>query len=63
MALLPDGDYAASDVIDGDGGSDEAIAVAVVVRIRGDADGGGFHRLGAARAAPINCSRGRSPWR
>ena len=34
---LPDGDYAAEDVIDGDGASDAPIAVQVVVRIRGDA--------------------------
>ena len=58
IAALPDGDYAAGDVIDGDGGSDEAIAVAVVVHIRGDAMEVDFTGSGAACAAPINCSRG-----
>src|SRR5262249_20758814 len=35
IASLPDGDYPADDIIDGDGASDDSIAVKVVVRIRG----------------------------
>jgi N-methylhydantoinase B len=58
IAALPDGEYPAEDVVDGDGASDEAIAVRVVVRIRGDAIEADFTGSSMARAAPINCSRG-----
>ena len=58
IAALPDGDYHASDVIDGDGASDAPIHVEVTVRIRGDAIEADFTGSAAARAAPINCSRG-----
>ena len=58
IAALPDGDYCAQDVFDGDGASDAPIPVCVTVRIRGDAIEADFTGCGAARAAPINCSRG-----
>ena len=58
IAGLPDGDYHARDVIDGDGATDEPIPVEVVVRIRGSAIEADFAGSGPARAAPINCSRG-----
>ncbi|MBN9508329.1 MAG: hydantoinase B/oxoprolinase family protein, partial [Alphaproteobacteria bacterium] len=58
VAALPDGDYTAGDVIDGDGVSDAPIAVQVVVRIRGDAIEADFTGSSPARGAPINCSRG-----
>lgn len=58
VAALPDGDYAAEDVIDGDGPTDEAIPVKVTVRIRGSDMEVDFTGSSAARAAPINCSRG-----
>lgn len=58
VAALPDGDYAAQDVIDGDGVTDEEIAVQVVVRIRGDSIEADFTGSSPARLAPINCSRG-----
>lgn len=58
IAALPDGEYAAHDIIDGDGATDEAIAVQVMVRIRGDAIEADFSGSSPARSAPINCSRG-----
>jgi N-methylhydantoinase B len=58
VAALPDGDYFADDIVDGDGATDAAIAVCVVVRIRGDAMDVDFTGSSPARAAPINCSRG-----
>ena len=58
VASLPDGDYSAEDVVDGDGASNDAIPVRVTVRIRGDAIEADFTGSSAARAAPINCSRG-----
>jgi N-methylhydantoinase B len=58
IAALPDGDYTAHDVVDGDGATDDPIAVQVTVRIRGDAIEADFTGSSAARAAPINCSRG-----
>ncbi len=58
IAALPDGDYEAEDVFDGDGTSDAPIPVRVTVRIRGDAIEADFTGCSPARAAPINCSRG-----
>ncbi|MBV9747284.1 MAG: hydantoinase B/oxoprolinase family protein [Acetobacteraceae bacterium] len=58
IAALPDGDYHATDLIDGDGASDEPIHVEVTVRIRGSEIEADFTGSSAARAAPINCSRG-----
>src|SRR6202011_1335447 len=58
IAALPDGDYPADDIVDGDGTTDEAIAVKVVVRIRGSAIEADFTGSSPARNAPINCSRG-----
>jgi N-methylhydantoinase B len=58
IAALPDGDYPADDIVDGDGATDEAIAVNVVVRIRGSAIEADFTGSSPARNAPINCSRG-----
>jgi N-methylhydantoinase B len=55
---LPDGDYPAEDIVDGDGVSDEAIPVKVVVRIRGSLIEADFTGSSPARNAPINCSRG-----
>jgi N-methylhydantoinase B len=55
---LPDGDYPAEDVIDGDGSIDEPIAIKVVVRIRGSGIERDFTGSSPARNAPINCSRG-----
>jgi N-methylhydantoinase B len=58
IAALPDGDYQADDIIDGDGTSDEPIAVKVAVRIRGPEIEVDFTGSSPARSAPINCSRG-----
>ena len=58
IAALPDGDYHASDVIDGDGETDAAIPVQVTVRIRGSEIEADFTGSSPARNAPINCSRG-----
>ncbi len=58
IAALPDGDYQASDIIDGDGAVDDAIPVQVTVRIRGSEIEADFTGSSAARNAPINCSRG-----
>ena len=58
IAALPDGDYPAEDIVDGDGASDDAIAVKVVVRIRGSEIEADFTGSSPARNAPINCSRG-----
>ena len=58
IAALPDGDYHATDIIDGDGASDEPIPIQVTVRIRGSAIEADFTGSSAARRAPINCSRG-----
>jgi N-methylhydantoinase B len=58
IAALPDGDYHATDVIDGDGAVDEPIHVQVTVRIRGSDIEADFTGSSPARQAPINCSRG-----
>jgi N-methylhydantoinase B len=58
IAGLPDGDYAAEDVFDGDGTTDDPIPVNVTVRIRGSEIEADFTGSSPARSAPINCSRG-----
>src|SRR5262249_13496505 len=58
IASLPDGDYPADDIIDGDGATDDPITVKVVVRIRGSELEADFTGCSPARNAPINCSRG-----
>jgi N-methylhydantoinase B len=55
---LPDGEYAASDVIDGDGETDAGIPIEVTVRVRGSEIEVDFTGSSLARNAPINCSRG-----
>lgn len=58
VALLPDGVYKATDVIDGDGVSDEQIPVCVAVKIDGEQVCVDFTGSAPARGGPINCSRG-----
>ena len=58
VAALPDGVYAATDVIDGDGVSDEQIPVCVAVKIDGERVSLDFTGSAPARRGPINCSRG-----
>jgi N-methylhydantoinase B len=58
VAALPDGVYKATDVIDGDGVSDEQIPVCVAVKIDGDRVCVDFTGSAPARGGPINCSRG-----
>ncbi len=58
IAALPDGDFAASDVIDGDGQTEAGIPIQVTVRIRGSEIEVDFTGSSPARNAPINCSRG-----
>ncbi|MEO1192312.1 MAG: hydantoinase B/oxoprolinase family protein [Pseudomonadota bacterium] len=58
VGALPDGVYEAEDWIDGDGVTDERIPVRVAVTISGEAISVDFTGSAAARAAPINCTRG-----
>jgi N-methylhydantoinase B len=58
IAALPDGDFTASDTIDGDGQTEAGIPIQVTVRIRGSEIGVDFTGSSPARNAPINCSRG-----
>ena len=58
VRALPDGRYAATDFIDGDGRSDERIPVNIVVIIDGDTMTFGYTGSAPARDAPINCSVG-----
>ncbi len=58
IETLPDGDFAASDVVDGDGETEEGIPIQVMVRIRGSEIEVDFSGSSPARNAPINCSRG-----
>ena len=55
---LPDGEYAAEDIVDGDGATDDPIPVCVVIRIKGSEIEADFTGSSPARNAPINCSRG-----
>ncbi len=58
VAALPDGVYEAEDWIDGDGISDERIAVRVKVTKTGETMTFDYSGSAAARRAPINCTRG-----
>jgi len=58
ISALPDGDYHATDVIDGDGETDDPILAEVTVRIRSSEIEIDFTGSSPARNAPINCSRG-----
>jgi N-methylhydantoinase B len=58
IEALPDGDYSTSDVIDGDGETEDSIPICVTVRIRGSEIEVDFTGSSPARNAPINCSRG-----
>ncbi|MCC6305451.1 MAG: hydantoinase B/oxoprolinase family protein [Rhodobacteraceae bacterium] len=58
VAALPDGDYTASDVIDGDGVIAGPIPVTVTVRVRGDRLEADFTGCPPATPGPINCARG-----
>ncbi len=55
---LPDGDYTARDVIDGDGVTDAAIPLTVTLRVRGDQLEVDFTGCPPATDGPINCARG-----
>ncbi len=58
IAALPDGTYHATDFVDGDGVSDDQIAVQVAVTVEGDEITFDYTGCAAARPGPINCSRG-----
>jgi N-methylhydantoinase B len=58
IAALPDGDYTAEDVIDGDGISDDPIPIQVRVTIKGDEVTADFTGTAPTVAGPINCARG-----
>ncbi len=58
VAALPDGDYTASDVIDGDGVIAGPIPVTVTVRVRGDRLEADFTGCPPTTPGPINCARG-----
>lgn len=58
IAALPDGLYEATDVIDGDGVTDDAIEVRVAIRIEGGSMTVDFTGCPPAVAGPINCARG-----
>src|SRR5262249_4587075 len=56
IETLPDGDYSASDIIDGDGATEDGIPIRVTVRIRGSDIEVDFTGSSPARNAAINCS-------
>ncbi len=58
ILALPDGDYTAHDVIDGDGVSDVAIVLTVTLRVLGDRLEADFTGCPPATDGPINCARG-----
>ena len=58
IAALPDGEYIASDTIDGDGVSEEPIPVQVKVTISGETITADFTGSAPAAHGPINCARG-----
>jgi len=58
IRALPDGLYEATDVIDGDGVTDDPIHVKVAVRIEGGSVTVDFTGCPPAAAGPINCARG-----
>lgn len=58
IASLPDGEYLAEDVIDGDGVTDDPIPVTVKVTINGESVDVDFTGCPPATAGPINCGAG-----
>lgn len=58
IASLPDGVYGSADLIDGDGITNDPIAVSVKVTIAGDRMTADFSDCAPAAKGPINCSRG-----
>ncbi|MEM6439624.1 MAG: hydantoinase B/oxoprolinase family protein [Pseudomonadota bacterium] len=58
IASLPDGTYRATDVIDGDGVTDDQFPIQVAVTIEGDRIEADFTGCPTALAGPINCARG-----
>jgi N-methylhydantoinase B len=58
ILALPDGDYTAHDVIDGDGVTDAAIVLTVTLRVRGNRLEADFTGCPPATDGPINCARG-----
>jgi len=55
IAALPEGDYAASDLLEGDGFSDAPIPIRVTLRIRGDKVTVDFAGTSQAVAGCVNC--------
>jgi N-methylhydantoinase B len=58
LTALPDGVYEASDVIDGDGISDDELPIRVRVTVRGDTMEVDFTGTSPASRGPVNCTRG-----
>jgi N-methylhydantoinase B len=58
ISALPDGDYYAEDVIDGDGISDTPIPIRIKVTIRDSSVIADFTGSAPSVAGPFNCSRG-----
>lgn len=58
IRALPDGLYEATDIIDGDGVTDNPIHVRVAIRIQGESVEVDFTGCPPAAAGPINCARG-----
>jgi N-methylhydantoinase B len=58
IAAIPDGAYAAEDVIDGDGITDDPIPIRATVTVRGDALEVDFTGTSPSARGPVNCTRG-----
>ncbi len=58
IAGLPDGEYFAEDVIDGDGVTDDPISIRVRVTIDGERMTADFTGCAPTTAGPVNCARG-----
>lgn len=58
VLALPNGQYLATDYIDGDGRTEERIPIELTVTIAGDTMTFDYTGSSPAREAPINCSRG-----
>ncbi|BCH24542.1 5-oxoprolinase [Mesorhizobium sp. L-8-10] len=58
IEALPDGEYEAEDVIDGDGISDKPVPIRIKVTIRGSSVIADFTGSSPSVAGPFNCSRG-----
>jgi len=58
VAAIPDGDYTATDTIDGDGVTDRPIHLTMTLRVRGDSIEADFTGCPPATDGPINCARG-----